>query len=117
MERPSLEDWPDTGVHVATPWRAQSHGISARSPQPVPVRVLRGGSPRAREQTGAPASITASGWYARILQHEIDCLRGIVCCDRMDPRTLATQDNYMRHWQSMSLSEARATFGPMPTAD
>jgi peptide deformylase len=48
------------------------------------------------DETGASRVIEASGWYARILQHEIDHLRGIVCCDRMDSRTLATVDNHGR---------------------
>jgi len=71
----------------------------------------------ALDERGAPIVMTASGWYARILQHEIDHLRGIVCCDRMDPRTLTTHDNHMRHWRGMAIEEARATIGPMPADD
>ncbi|MBV8759706.1 MAG: peptide deformylase [Deltaproteobacteria bacterium] len=59
--------------------------------------------PRARrvrvealDEHGTPVVIEASGWYARILQHEIDHLHGIVCCDRMDPRTLSTVENRER---------------------
>lgn len=48
------------------------------------------------DETGASRVIEATGWYARILQHEIDHLRGIVCCDRMDARTLATAENHGR---------------------
>ena len=48
----------------------------------------------ALDEHGAPNPIDASGWYARILQHEIDHLNGIVCCDRMNPRTLATTENH-----------------------
>jgi peptide deformylase len=51
----------------------------------------------ALDETGASRVIEASGWYARILQHEIDHLRGIVCCDRMDSRTLATVENHGRY--------------------
>jgi peptide deformylase len=40
----------------------------------------------------------ATGWYARILQHEIDHLNGIVCCDRMQSRTLTTTENFTRYW-------------------
>ncbi|MBX3161520.1 MAG: peptide deformylase [Deltaproteobacteria bacterium] len=50
----------------------------------------------ALDERGAPVQIDATGWYARILQHEIDHLHGIVCCDRMDARTLSTQDNHAR---------------------
>jgi peptide deformylase len=71
----------------------------------------------ALDEHGEPVVKTASGWYARILQHEIDHLRGIVCCDRMDPRTLTTHDNHMRHWRSMTIDEVRETLGPMPADD
>jgi len=50
----------------------------------------------ALDEQGAPRVIEASGWYARILQHEIDHLHGIVCCDRMDPRSLSTTENHGR---------------------
>jgi peptide deformylase len=50
----------------------------------------------ALDDYGKPIAIDATGWYARILQHEIDHLHGIVCCDRMDSRTLATGENHRR---------------------
>jgi peptide deformylase len=50
----------------------------------------------ARDEHGNAVTIEASGWYARILQHEIDHLNGIVCCDRMHSRTLATSENQLR---------------------
>ena len=56
--------------------------------------------PRARrvrvealDEHGQARVIEASGWYARILQHEIDHLNGIVCCDRMESRSLTTNAN------------------------
>ena len=68
----------------------------------------------ALDDHGDPVVKVASGWYARILQHEIDHLHGIVCCDRMEPRTLTTQDNQMRHWRELTIDQVRATLGPMP---
>jgi peptide deformylase len=50
----------------------------------------------ALDEHGTSRVIEATGWYARILQHEIDHLHGIVCCDRMDPRTLSTSENHGR---------------------
>jgi peptide deformylase len=50
----------------------------------------------------------AVGWYARILQHEVDHLRGIVCCDRMESRTLSTGANFAKHWQGKTVDEVRA---------
>lgn len=49
--------------------------------------------------------IDASGWYARILQHEIDHLEGVLYVDRMNSRTFFTQDNYVRHWKDRSIAE------------
>lgn len=62
----------------------------------------------ALDEHGAPVVKVASGWYARILQHEVDHLRGTVCCDRMDPRSLTTSDNHARYWRGMSFDEVRA---------
>ncbi len=53
----------------------------------------------------------ATGWYARILQHEIDHLNGIVCCDRMESRTLTTGANYSKHWHDKTVDEVRTTVG------
>ena len=68
----------------------------------------------ALDEHGDPVVKVASGWYARILQHEIDHLRGVVCCDRMEPRSLTTQDNHLRHWRTMPVEAVRAALGPMP---
>lgn len=50
----------------------------------------------ALNEEGKPVHIEAHGWYARILQHEIDHLHGILCIDHMNTRTLATIENYRR---------------------
>ena len=68
----------------------------------------------ALDEHGEPVVKIASGWYARILQHEIDHLHGVVCCDRMESRSLTTQDNHLRYWRSMPVDAARAALGPMP---
>ena len=49
------------------------------------------------DHNGKPRTIKASGWYARILQHEIDHLQGSVYIDRMDTRTLVTAENFNRY--------------------
>ena len=48
-------------------------------------------------EKGEPVMINAEGWYARILQHEIDHLHGILCVDRTLSHTLSTFDNYNRY--------------------
>ncbi len=50
----------------------------------------------ALDEHGRPVHLGVSGWHARILQHEIDHLRGILCVDRMDSRTLTNAENYAK---------------------
>jgi len=52
------------------------------------------------DELAKPRVIEASGWYARILQHEIDHLNGTLYIDRMHPRSFTTLDNYSRHWRT-----------------
>lgn len=47
-------------------------------------------------EKGEPVIIEAQGWYARILQHEIDHLNGILYIDKATPSTLMTLENYIR---------------------
>lgn len=70
--------------------------------------------PRARKvrveclnHKGNPQTIHASGWYARILQHEIDHLAGTVYIDRMRSRTFSTLENYNRHWKGRPSGQSR----------
>jgi peptide deformylase len=74
--------------------------------------------PRARNVTvecldhrGEPKVIRASGWYARILQHEIDHLHGTLYIDRMLSRTLMTVENFNRHWKDKPVAEVRELVG------
>jgi peptide deformylase len=55
-------------------------------------------------ERGEEITINAKGWYARILQHEIDHLNGTLYIDRMKSRTLTTTEN-MRFWQSKSIPD------------
>jgi peptide deformylase len=70
--------------------------------------------PRARkvkveylDHKGNEKAMEASGWYARILQHEIDHLQGTVYIDRMYTRTLMTGDNFNRYWKNKSVAEIK----------
>ena len=72
-------------------------------------------TPRARrvrvecvDEKGEPSVIEAAGWYARILQHEIDHLGGAMYVDHMYPRTLMTVENFTNHWKEKTLTELRA---------
>ena len=52
-----------------------------------------------------PVTIDATGWHARILQHEIDHLNGVLYIDRMVARSFATLDNHLRFWKDKSIAE------------
>ena len=39
---------------------------------------------RAQDANGEPFTIEADGWFARILQHEVDHLHGVMYVDRLD---------------------------------
>ena len=51
------------------------------------------------DERGQSQCVEARGWYARILQHEIDHLQGRLYIDRMDSRTFTSLDNWSRFWK------------------
>jgi peptide deformylase len=53
--------------------------------------------------------IDASGWHARILQHEIDHLHGALYIDRMQARTFSSLDNWTQFWKGKPVSEIKKT--------
>jgi peptide deformylase len=52
--------------------------------------------------------VEAVGWYARILQHEIDHLAGVLYVDRMRTCTLTTLENLERFWKDLPTSDVLA---------
>jgi peptide deformylase len=60
------------------------------------------------DEHGQRKTIEASGWYARILQHEIDHLHGTLYIDRMFSRTFMTLDNFTRVWKDATTTEVRS---------
>lgn len=53
---------------------------------------------KARTVDGAPLSLTADAFHARVIQHEFDHLNGIVFLDRMtSTRSLAFEDEWDRY--------------------
>jgi peptide deformylase len=57
------------------------------------------------DKRGVPQSVEASGWYARILLHEIDHLRGTLYIDRMETRTFTSLDNWSRFWKGKPVQD------------
>jgi len=80
-------------------------GFSAlvKRPHAVTVEYL--------DERGEDRRIEARGWYARILQHEIDHLNGTLYIDRMEPRSFTTLENMGRHWKNMAIPAVRDALG------
>jgi para-nitrobenzyl esterase len=83
----------------------QSGPCSAIVPRAAAVKV------EALDHKGTPVTIEAGGWYARILQHEIDHLDGRLYLDRMHSRSLCTHENHGRHWAGRPIEEVKALLG------
>jgi peptide deformylase len=77
-------------------------GFSALVPRARVVRVT------CLDENGESKVIEASGWYARILQHEIDHLNGTLYIDRMASRTFTTMENLAEFWKGKPVSEIKA---------
>jgi peptide deformylase len=75
------------------------------------VARARGVRVEALDENGQPVSLSARGWYARILQHEVDHLDGTLYVDRMETRSLTTQENHRRHWLGQSTAQVRQALG------
>ncbi|OJT24956.1 peptide deformylase [Archangium sp. Cb G35] len=75
------------------------------------VRRARAVRVEAFNENGEAITLQARGWYARILQHEIDHLDGMLYLDRMEPRSFTTLENHRRHWASRQVAEVRQALG------
>ena len=63
-------------------------------------------------ERGEEIAIEAHGWYARILQHEIDHLNGTLYIDRMKTRTFSTGENMFRFWAEKDIERVLAELDP-----
>lgn len=66
---------------------------------------------RALDEDGEPFELEAEGWPARILQHELDHLDGVLYLDRMEARTFTTSENLSRWWKARPAEEVRKALG------
>ena len=66
---------------------------------------------KGRDRNGKEVRIKAEGWLARIFQHEVDHLDGVLYVDRMEPRSLSTNANYAHLWHDEPVEEIRRVLG------
>jgi peptide deformylase len=76
-------------------------GFSALVPRARAVRVT------CLDERGEPRVIEASGWYARILQHEVDHLNGTLYIDRMRARSFTSMENLAEYWKGKPVNEIK----------
>ena len=63
---------------------------------------------RCLDHQGEPRTFEATGWHARILQHETDHLDGTVYIDRMESRTFMASEDFSHHWGGEPVEVVRA---------
>jgi len=80
-------------------------GFTALVPRALRARV------NCLDHEGEPVTIEADGWYARILQHEIDHLHGVLYLDRMHSRSMMTVEHLTRHWNELPVAEVKRRLG------
>ncbi len=83
------------GSEIEEDWEAclSIPDLRGRVPRSVEVRV------RALDRGGSPISMTASGFPARVIQHETDHLDGILFLDKMTSLdSLTFLNEYGRYW-------------------
>ena len=83
-------------------------GFSAIVDRALNVRV------ECLNERGEEITIEAHGWYARILQHEIDHLHGTLYIDRMKTRTFSTGENMFRFWADKDIEQVLAELDSQP---
>ena len=66
--------------------------IYVQVPRATSLRV------RALDETGAPVEFAATGFLARIIQHEFDHLNGTIMLDRVD---VLTRHAKLREWEDV----------------
>lgn len=69
---------------------------------------------RAWDRFGQPLEREASGWYARIVQHEVDHLAGRLYLERMLPRTFVSAASAAQLWTRLPVDEARRRLTSLP---
>lgn len=75
------------------------------------VSRSRGVTVEYTDEHAQPKRIEARGWFARILQHEIDHLQGRLYIDQMETRSFTTLDNLNRYWKDLPIQTVRRQLG------
>ncbi|MCD8483667.1 MAG: peptide deformylase, partial [Verrucomicrobia bacterium] len=58
-----------------------------------------------QDLNGGKHLLRASGWFARVIQHEYDHLQGILFIDRMGPRTRKSIETAVKRLKNAALAD------------
>jgi len=62
------------------------------------------------DRDGNELTIDANGWFARIIQHEVDHLQGTLYIDSMLSRSFMNQKNFSLHWRKALEKDIKKIF-------
>lgn len=65
----------------------------------------------ALDERAEPVNRLFSGWPARIVQHELDHLAGVLYLDSVEVRSLSTVENFARLWAGHPLDDVARDLG------
>lgn len=85
-------------------------GYVAAVPRAKTVKI------KALDRHGKPMTLTAHGWFARILQHETDHLNSILFIDRMKNKSFMGLKNFNNLWRKALPNEIEKEFNAKPAA-
>ncbi len=74
-------------------------GFCALVPRSLSVRV------EYLDEHGTRRTQDPAGWHARIVQHEVDHLQGMLYIDRMLSRSFTSLENLAQHWKDLPVPE------------
>lgn len=62
-------------------------------------------------EDGVQRKLELRGWPARLFQHEVDHLQGVLYTDKMIPRSLCTFEEAKKRWMERPVEEVLASLG------
>ncbi len=97
LVNPTLE-WKSREQEISEEGCLSLQGVHVDVERPVYIRVS------AQDEFGEPITVEASGFEARVIQHEIDHLDGVLILDRTDRSQRKDAMRVLRDWQQQNES-------------
>ena len=94
-------EWRSEELEVAEEGCLSLPGVHVEVERPAQVRV------RARDETGRELEIEAEGLEARVIQHEVDHLDGVLILDRISKEARKEAMRAMREGRSTASEDSR----------